>query len=152
MIEPTLIREYSSPRAFHLFDVSWGGNCVLLHGHGGMFLGKAIDLIFLGTEYIQVPAEMHGVTVTQPFDKLAIECERVYGRRREGEKPLGNRVFALESEGQRFHIIAAKLWVIVRTHDGKSSLPLLFGDDVGARDAFINEQINEWYKMTALFE
>src|SRR5687768_7810502 len=127
MKEPTSISEYSSPRSFHLFDALWGGSYVLLHGFGGMFTGDAIDLIFLGTDYVQIPAELHGVTVTQPLDGLAVECERTFGVNRRNEEPQGKRVFVIESEGQRFHIIAAKLWVMTRTHTGKSSLPVLFG-------------------------
>jgi hypothetical protein len=150
MIEPIPISEYSSPRSFHLFDASWGGGCVLLHGFGGMYLGDAIDLIFLSTDYIQVPTELRGVTVTQPCDELAVECERMFGQRRRLEEPEGRRVFAVESEGQRFHVIASKLWVMVRTHNGKSSLPTLFDDDSAVRDGFINGQVKEWYKMTAL--
>ena len=150
MKEPTSIDEYSSERGFHLFDAAWGGGCVLLHGFGGMFVGDAIDLIFLGTEYLQVPAELRGVSITQPRDGLSVECERTFGGRRQGEGPQGNRVFAIESEGQRFHVIAAKLWVMTRTHTGESSLPVLFGDDLAAREKFIDEQVREWYKMTAL--
>jgi hypothetical protein len=45
MKEPITIKGYSSPRTFHLFDVSWSGSCVLFHGFGGMFVGDAIDLI-----------------------------------------------------------------------------------------------------------
>jgi hypothetical protein len=150
MIEPTLISEYSSPGSFHLFDASWGEGCVLLHSFGSMFVGDAIDLIFLCTDYIQVPTELHGVVVTQPRDGLAVECERTFGRRRRLEEPEGRRVFAVDSDGRRFHVIAAKLWVIVRTHTGESSLPALFGKDSEARDEFVNGQVKEWYKMTAL--
>jgi hypothetical protein len=150
MMEPTTVSEYSAPRRFHLFDALWGSGCVLLHGFGGMFVGDAIDLIFLGTDYIQLPTRLDGVAVTQPRDAPAVECEKEFGTSRRGETPQGRRVFAIESEGRRFHVVAAKLWVMTRTHTGKSSLPVLFGDDLAARETYINEQVKEWYKMTAL--
>ena len=152
MIEPIAIKEYSSPRKFSIFYVSWPG-ALVLHSHGGVFVGEAIDLIFLSTDYVELPFEVQGLRVSQPLDESAAHYELEFGVPRRLEQAEGKRVFIIESEGRRFHIIAAKMWVLVRTHKSRASLlQRLFDDDLQAREAFINTHVKEWYRMTALYD
>ncbi len=90
-----------------------------------MFAGDAVDLIFMSADYIQVPCEIHGLRVGQPCDPSAIEIERMFSGRQRFEAAEGKRLFLIESEERSFHVVAAKMWVIVRTHDGKIFIALL---------------------------
>ena len=150
MLEPVTIDHYSSPRAFHLSDAVWAPHALLLHSFGGKFLGDAIDLIFLSTDYVNLPFELRGLNVSQPCDERAVQYEEKFGLDRKVEEAEGRRVFVVQSEAKEFFVIAAKMWVLVRAHNPSLSLRPLFSDDVAAREAFINQQIKEWSRMSAL--
>lgn len=55
MIEPVLLKEWSSEKEFILYDAGaytpLCSDTLLLRGMGGMFAGPSIDLIFLGLDY-----------------------------------------------------------------------------------------------------
>ena len=112
-----------------------------------MFLGDAIDLVFLATDHLDLPFEVNGLRISQPFDIEALEYERTFGVARKLEEPVGKRVFAVESVGKRFHVIAAKMWVLIRPHNPSLSLRPLFDSNSESRDDFINKHLKEWYKM-----
>ena len=150
MLDFTIIEEYCSPRAFHLAEVVNGG-VVVLHSYGGMFLGDAIDLVFLGPEYLNLPFEISGIRIYQPCDAAAIRLEREVGVKRTLEEPQGKRVFKIECLAGTFQVIAAKMWVVLRAHEGGSSLRPLFSDVADEREKFINEKVRELYKMAALY-
>lgn len=150
MLEPVSINEYSSPRTFELHDVVPGPRVLVLHSFGGMFLGDAIDLVFLGMDYVNVPFELNGLKVSQPCDERAVQYEREFGVRRKLEAPEGRRVFVVQSLGKEWVIIAAKMWVLVTAHDPGLSLEPLFADHGRERDGFIDRHVKEWSRMCAL--
>lgn len=149
-MEPITIPEYRSERAFHFSEVEWGASVFVLHGFGGMFLGDAIDLIFLGTEYVNLPFEIRGLRISQPCDESAMRFEKEFGIVRKLEEPLGKRVFVVESQRQ-YQVIAAKMWVVVRAHKPGVSVKPMLGQDEGERNRFIDEHVREWYRMCALY-
>ncbi|MBX7173531.1 MAG: hypothetical protein K1X72_21365 [Pyrinomonadaceae bacterium] len=153
MLEPSIIKEYSSSRAFHMRDVSWSGSGLTLHSFGSSHViggGDAVDLIFLSTDYVELPFEIFGgLRVTQPCDDLAIEYEQRFAGYRKSEHLEGKRVFVIESAGRRFHIVAGKLWILTRTHNLQSSINALLSNNETERTNFIEQHIKEWYKMTA---
>ena len=150
MLEPTVIEEYTSPRAFRIFEVVNSGSLVL-HSFGGMFLGDAIDFVFLSLDYVNLPAEISRIRISQPCDAAAIHLEQEFGVRRKLEEPQGKRVFKIECAEGEFYVIAAKMWVLVRVHEGGSSLGPLFSQVPNEREEFIKGKIREWYKMGALY-
>ena len=150
MLEPQTINEYTSQRTFSIHEASWGCQALVLHSFGGMFVGDAIDLAFLATDHLDLPFEINGLRISQPCDDEAVEYERTFGVALKLEEPVGKRVFAVESAGKRFHVIAAKLWVLIRPHDPSLSLSPLLDSNSECRDDFINEHLKEWYKMDSL--
>lgn len=149
-MEPTTIQEYSSPRSFHFSEVYWGSSVLVLHSFGSSFLGAAIDLVFLGTDFVNLPFEVEGLRVSQPCGESEIQFEREFGITRKLEEVAGKRVFVIESS-KTFRVIAAKMWVVVRTHHPELSLLPLLGQAPGERERFIDEHVKEWYRMEALY-
>src|SRR5262245_37755189 len=122
-MEPTYLKEYESPYAFRLYDVFKDN--LLLRCQGGIFLaedvGGDIDLIFLGAEYIELPMLLHGIRISKPRDNLALSIEKKYAPNRLSVP--GDRVYAIESEGNRYHIIASNFWIqVCKDHTLESSL------------------------------
>jgi len=97
-----------------------------------------------------LPFEINGLRVSQPCDKEALEYERTFGVARKLEDTAGKRLFAVESADKRFHVIAAKMWVLMRPHDPTLSLRPLLDSNSEGRDEFINKHLKEWYKMDSL--
>jgi hypothetical protein len=149
IMDPITIREYSSPRAFHFSEVDWHSSVFVLNSFGGMFLGNAIDLVFLGTDYVNLPSTLPGLSISQPCDDAAVSVEKEFGIERKLEHPEGKRVFVIESEKQ-YQVIAAKMWIVVRTHRPELSLKPLWGENDNERRQFISEHVKEWYRMSAL--
>lgn len=148
-MEPIAIQEYSSPQAFHVSEVVCG--MFVLHAFGGTFVGDAIDLIFLSTDYINLPFELHGVKISQPCDDWAAGIEKEFGIVRKLEEPEGKRVFVIDSQA-RYFVIAAKMWVVVRTHKPGLSVKPLLAQSEAERNQFIDENVKEWYRMCALYD
>ena len=91
-----------------------------------------------------MPNELRGVRVGQPRDEAALEFAKSFARQNAEE--LVDRVYAVETNGKRFHCIAAKLWVHVhRELNRVSALTPL--NDLDARDAYIQRYVKEWYKV-----
>lgn len=99
---------------------------------------------------MSLPFELWGLNVSQPCDERAVEYEKTFGFARKLEVSEGRRVFVVQSEAKEFFVIAAKLWVLLRAHNPSLSLRPLFGDDLAARAAFINEHVKEWFTTSAL--
>jgi hypothetical protein len=128
----------------------WAPHALVLHSFGGKFLGDAIDLIFLNTDYVSLLFELRGVNVSQPCDERAVEYKKRFGFARKLEVAEGRRIFVVQSEAKKFFVIAAKMWVLVRAHNPSLSLRPLLGDDLVAREAFINQHVKEWFTMSAV--
>jgi hypothetical protein len=142
------LSEYRSFYGFRLYDVL--DDAVLLRCQGGESSDEGssgdIDLIFLGTEYVELPILLRGVHITKPRDEFALSLERLYTPNRISEP--GERVYAIESGGNRFHIIASNFWIqVCHTHSKTSSLIYLLSDNFTERDAYCSEQVKERYKI-----
>lgn len=113
-------------------------------------MGDAIDLMFLSTDYVNLPFEITGLSVSQPCGESEVQLEKEFGIVRKLEEPLGKRVFLIQSS-KIFHVIAAKMWVVVRTHDPGVSVRPMLGELPGEREKFIDQYVKEWYRMGALY-
>lgn len=149
-MEPIILKEYTCESRFILYDAGaytpLCSDVVLYRAMGGMFTGPSIDLIFLGIHYFEMPNELKGVHVSRPRDEQALEFAKVYAPQYEEE--LGERVYVVESNGRKFHVIAENFWVHVHTEPlSRSSLVPLCEDDLARRDAYIGRYVEEWYKV-----
>jgi hypothetical protein len=147
-MEPIVLKEYSSENRFVLYEAGaftpLCSDVVVFRAMGGMFAGPSIDLIFLGLNYFEMPNQLRGVRVWRPRDEGALEFGRSFAPHHGAE--LGDRVYAVESNGKRFHVIAAKFWVhLHRTPNRTSALTSL--NDLDARDEYIQRYVKEWYKV-----
>jgi hypothetical protein len=146
-MEPKIVNEYSSEKWFRLYDV-WGARCLLFRSESSMFERKNVDLIFIGTRYIELPTDLCGLRIRKPKDEQAIMCERRFADDLLLDECNGDFVYRIESEGERYHIIASGIWVQVNTlPDEESPLRLLFeGDDDGSR-GYYEQYVEEWQKV-----
>jgi len=156
-MNPTKINEYLSRRGFHLHEAGQSGTLVIRANKSpdpkAVESSDFIDLVFMTTDYVELPYRLAGLRVSQPCDKLAVLCEQNFSPRRSGEIPTGKRVFAIESDGKRFHIIAAKLWILVSKQSNNGALlDALLSGDPSFRDNFISRFLKQWYVMGALYE
>jgi hypothetical protein len=147
-MEPKYLSEYESPFGFHLYDVY--EDALLLRCQGGFLLGADtggdIDLIFLGVEYIELPMLLRGIHISKPRDEISVSLEQRYAPNRISEP--GERVYVIESGDSRFHVIASNFWIQVCKKNAKeSSLVQLLSENPADRDAYIIEQVKEWYKL-----
>jgi hypothetical protein len=148
-MEPVYLDKYSSEFAFHLYDYMDGN--VLLRNPGGLFMGKEtggnVDLVFLGVEYLEIPALLRGVTIERPHDEHSLLLE---GRFLPGSlADPGDQTYAINSEGRRYNIVARNFWVLVcKDSDKESSLDWLFCEDLNKRDAFFQTKVAQWYKIS----
>jgi hypothetical protein len=60
--------------------------------------------MFLSTDYLNLPFEIRGLSVSQPCGESEIEFEKEFGIARRLEEPKGKRVFLIESS-KRFQVI-----------------------------------------------
>jgi len=147
-MDPKYLKEYSSEKHFVLYEAApYTGLCgemVVFRAMGGKFAGPSIDLIFLGLVYFEMPNRLQGVRVWRPRDEGAIQFGKSYAPYY-GEQ-LGDKVYAVESNGKRFHAIAGNFWVHVhREFNRVSALKPL--NDLDARDEYIERYVKDWYKV-----
>ena len=147
-MDPIFLKEYSSEKRFVLYEAgaytALCGDVVVFRALGGAFAGSSIDLIFLGLVYFEMPNLLQGVRVWQPRDESALQFGRSFAPQY-GEE-LGDKVYAVESNGKRFHAIAANFWVHVhRALNRVSALTPL--NDLDARDEYLERYVKDWYKV-----
>ncbi len=114
---------------------------------GGIFVGPSIDLIFLGLDYSELATKLSGVRISKPRDEQALEFAQAFVPYR-GPADGGDRVYALESRGKRFHMIAPSFSIHVHKAPLlESSLIPLCNEDLGKRRAYFEQYVSEWYKI-----
>ena len=138
------IKDYTSEYSFRIYD--WLEECLLLRCQGGLFTGADIDLIFWGVKYLELPLLLRGVRITRPRDKETISYEEKYAPDKLAEP--GDRTYLIESEGNKFYIIASNFWILENNnHVSESSLiPLLSQEEV-VREKYFNEVVGNCYKI-----
>lgn len=147
-MDPVYLKEYSSEKNFLLYEAGvytgLSGDMVVFRALGGKFAGASIDLIFLGLVYFEMPNRLRGVRVWRPRDESALQFGNSFAPYYGDE--LGDKVYAVESEGKRFHVIAANFWVHVHKDFNRVSAlrPL---NDLDARDEYIERYVKDWYKV-----
>jgi hypothetical protein len=124
------------------------GDMVVFRALGGMFLGPSVDLIFLGFAYFELPSELNGFRVSKPRDQQALEFVRAMPRqyREKSGEELCERVYAVESNGKRFHVFAAKCWAFEYSEpQRRSALGAL--NDLSKRDEYLERYVRAWYSV-----
>src|SRR5215510_1060616 len=147
-MEPVYLDKYSSEYAFRLYDYMDGN--VLLRNPGGLFMGKEtggnVDLVFLGIEYLEIPALLHGVKIERSRDEHALLLEKKFLPGRLADP--GEHAYSIYSEGGRYNIVARNFWILVcKDYDEESSLVWLFCEDLKKRDALFQAKVEQWYKI-----
>ena len=144
-MDPVVLKEYSSEKRFVLYEAGvYTGLCgdmVVFRALGGMFAGPSVDLIFLGLGYFELPSQLNGFRVSKPRDQQALEFSKAMLPGYE-EK----RVYAIESNGKRFHVIGGKCWVFEYSEPQRSSA-LNALNDPASRDAYLERYVRAWYSL-----
>lgn len=147
-MNPTILKEYSSDKRFILYEAApytpLFGEAVVFRAMGGMLAGPSMDLIFLGVHYFELPNQLSGVRVWRPRDDEALQFGRSFAPDYSGE--LADRVYGVEVNGKRFHVIATGFWVHLHRELNRSSA-LTQLNDLDARDAYIQRYVKEWFKV-----
>jgi hypothetical protein len=149
-MEPQFIKEFSSEHHFDIWDAQPGGHLLLLRSYGGDHDPVTTDLIFAGVLYVELPSMLYGLRVTLPCDDKAIEIEKSHTTFQcVSDDYKGEFVYAIESQGKRYHVVASTLWIQVHTlPDGQSTLFTfnMYGDEE-RRKEYYDFHLKEWYKI-----
>jgi hypothetical protein len=121
-MEPIWVPEFTSERTFEIFDADAMYSFVLLRSSGGSF-SENVDLIFAGVLYLEIPSTFSGLTVSVPCDEEAVELEKRFTTYQSANHD-GEFVYAIESGGSRFHVVASTLWIHVNTFPTSSLTPM----------------------------
>lgn len=144
-MDPVVLKEYSSEKHFVLYEAGaytpLCGDMVVFRAMGGMFAGPSVDLIFLGSGYFELPNQLMGFRVSTPCDQQALEFSEAMLPRYE-EK----RVYAVESNGKRFHVSGGKCWVFEYSQPQRSSA-LTALNDLSNRDVYLKRYVRAWYSV-----
>ena len=148
LIDPIVLKEFTSEQHFVLYEAgaftALCGDAVVFRAMGGLFAGPSVDLMFLGLVYFEMPNRLQGVRVWRPRDDRALQFGKSFAAHYGDE--LGEKVYAVETGGKRFHVIASNFWVHVhRELNRVSALTPL--NDLRARDEYIERYVKDWYKV-----
>lgn len=152
MIESINIRSYKSTRLFQIYD--WLEGNLLLRSQGSThkkYEGRIqtwgdIDLVFWGVKYIELPIDLRGVMITKPMDDKAIRYESKYASDKFIE--AGMRTYLLQSEENRFYVIASNFWILEnKTHVSESSLKYVTSYNEKIREDYFIKHVEKWKKV-----
>lgn len=145
--EPIVVTEFKSKRSFWISDAR--NSDLVLRSPGGMFNPINIDIIFRAVLYIEMPFSLTGIRVTQPCDQKALELEERFCKYRcVADNYLGELVYAIESDGGRYHVVASTACVHVNTLP-EDRLPLWFLEDADSKDEadYFRKYVKEYYRI-----
>lgn len=151
-MDPVVIKEYSSEKRFVLYEAGvyteLCSDMVVFRALGGMFAGPSVDLIFLGIGYYELPSELNSFRVSKPRDQQALEFSKAmpHQHRQKSGDELCERLYAVESDGKRFHVFGAKCWVFEYSEPQRSSA-LSALNDLSHRDAYLERYVRRWYSV-----
>ncbi len=146
-MEPKILNEFISEKSFWISDAR--DSDLVLRSPGGMFNPINIDILFRAVLYMELPFSLTGIRITQPCDKKAIELEAKFGNLRSvADSFLGELVYVIESEGERYHIVASGAYVHINTLPS-DRLPLWFYADNGPmdEDEYFQTYGEEYFKI-----
>jgi hypothetical protein len=150
-MDPVILKEWSSEKEFILYDAGaytpLCSHTLLFRAMGGIHAGPSIDLIFLGLDYSELATRLRGARISRPRDEQALEFAKGFIPHYDARE-AGDRVYAVESQSKRFHIIAANFWIHIHTKPLlESSLIPLCNDDLDKHRAYFEQCVSEWYKI-----
>lgn len=141
---PVRVSEFSSERVFSLFDYYISHQHMLLRSSAGSGGGENLDLIFGAVQYVELPSTLHGVRITRPSREEAAGVEARSGADTNG----GALVYALDSGGRRFYVVASTLRIHKNTLPSlKSSLVPMCSTDKAAYDEHYSEYVTEYLTL-----
>jgi hypothetical protein len=148
-MEPQFIKEFSSEHIFDLSEVQVDGHLLLLRNSGGLLNPVTTDLIFAGVLFMELPSMLFGVRITMPCDAKAIEMEKSHTTYQcLNDEFKGEFVYAIASQGKRYHVVASTLWIHVHTlPNGESTLFTFRSDNEERRKEYYSHHLKEWYKI-----
>jgi len=114
-------------RKFQLWDYYSGHDQLLLRSCMGTQYPTNTDIVFIAVKYVEIPTSFEGLQICAPTPE---ETGRVH---QNGIELYGNKysVFALETGGYRYTVVAAAQWPFVNTFGPMVSDVEYFGDTVG---------------------
>lgn len=150
--DPIYLKEYENDAAFWLLEAK--NNWIVFRTQPSSHLlpgetkpRPSVDLILLGAMFIELPTCICGLSITKPKDGLS----RIYAEKHDkGFELLGNneRVYAIESAANRFHIVAANLWIHV--HKKRIfELPIqhFYDGEIESYNKYLDKFVEEWIKI-----
>src|SRR5215470_9052002 len=106
-MNPVILTEYSAEQLFILFEAAaftpLCSDAIVFRAMGGTFAGPSIDIVFLGLKYFELPNQLRGIRVFKPGDEEARQFGKAFAP--ENECDVRDHVYAVESNGKRFHVI-----------------------------------------------
>lgn len=137
---PVRVSEFSSEKIFRLFDYYISHQHMLLRSSAGSGDGENLDLIFGAVQYVEMLSILHGVRITRPTREEAASVEARSGADTNG----GVLVYALDSGGRRFYVVASTLWIHKNTLPSlKSSLDHMCSADRAVYKEYYSEYVTE---------
>ena len=103
-----------------------------------------VDIMFLGAIYIELPTHIKGLKVTKPKDNLS----KNYAEKYDKGFNFDERVYAIESNGNRYHVVASNLWIHV--HKKRiSELPIkhFISQDLDSYNNYLSKYVQDWIKI-----
>jgi hypothetical protein len=148
-MEPQYLKEFSSEHIFDISEVEIDGRLLLLRNSAGLPSPVTTDLIFAGVLYIELPSLLFGVRITLPCDEKAVEIEKNHTTYQcLSDEFKGEFVYAIESQGKRYHVVASTLWIHIHTlPNGESTLFTFRADNEERRKDYYSHNLKEWYKI-----
>ena len=145
---PVYLREFSVPCVFWFFEAK--GNWIVFRSHPSSYTPEgetkprpSVDLILLGAIFIELETTLYGLKITRPRDQLSATYREKYDQGfnfSENEE----RVYAIESQGNRFHVITANLWIhIHKQRMGESPLNHFYDGDITKYNEYLDKYVEQ---------
>jgi len=149
---PVYRKEFKTDGGFRLFEAK--GDWLVFRCQPSSYIvpGESkkrttVDLILQGTIFIELPTLIHGFKLTRPRDNLSKSFADQWDRNNfwgtEEE-----RVYAIETEGNRFHIVGANLWIqILNERISESPLSHFYHGSLEQYNEYLERYVEEWIKI-----
>lgn len=149
---PIFLKEYKTDSGFRLVEAK--NNWISFRSEPSSYVipGESkprptIDLILLGAIFIELPTCFNELKLTKPKDNLS----KIYAEKY--DKNFNNlenkeRVYAIESQGNRFHIVTANLWILIHK-ERTLELPLnyFYDGDLKRYNDYLENYVEKWIKI-----
>lgn len=139
------IEKFQSAKIFQVWDA------LVSHAH---FLLRSsytdpdsgnIDIIFIGTSYLEIPTMLYGLEIAETLDSFLLD----QFTKRTGKKfgiGTGNKLFEIKSAGKEFYVIAGQVLIDTNTLETfESPLRAILGIDDKEREGYLLKLKSSFY-------